>query len=212
LRLPEIDLLARHRLGTGARVFDLGAHQCVVALIMSRVVGPNGHVLAIEANAHNAAAGEHNRRLNGVGQLEVVHGAVDQNSGTIAFNLGLNGQADDGSGAWGVQTVRSFSIDDLSAIHGFPDVLFLDVEGFEVRALRGASKTLARKPDCFVEVHLGTGLETFGGSVEEVLSFFPQTAYELFAASEPNREFVPITPTYRIPGERFFLLAIRRSA
>src|SRR5437868_6156695 len=53
--LPEIELLSRHRLRPGARVFDLGAHQGVVALMLAQAVGPDGQVVAVEASPHNVA-------------------------------------------------------------------------------------------------------------------------------------------------------------
>src|SRR5262245_32903595 len=60
---PEVPLLRRGRLRTGARVFDLGAHQGVVALILARIVGAGGQVVAVEAMAHNARCAEENRAL-----------------------------------------------------------------------------------------------------------------------------------------------------
>src|SRR5260370_14378262 len=59
--LPEVTLLKRHRLQRGARVFDIGAHQCVVAMMLAKTVGPTGSVFAVEANPDNCAAGERNR-------------------------------------------------------------------------------------------------------------------------------------------------------
>src|SRR5438874_576440 len=41
-QMPELELLQMHKLQPGAKVFDLGAHQCVVALMLSRMVGPAG--------------------------------------------------------------------------------------------------------------------------------------------------------------------------
>src|SRR4051812_44160356 len=43
--LPEVVLLKRHGLRRGARVFDLGAHQGVVALMLADAVGPTGQVI-----------------------------------------------------------------------------------------------------------------------------------------------------------------------
>ena len=45
--------------------------------------------------------------------------------------MGLNGQVDDGSRGWGRVEVPATTIDALSQAHGYPDVLFVDVEGFE---------------------------------------------------------------------------------
>src|SRR4051812_14328470 len=36
----EVSFLQGHRLKPGARVFDVGAHQCVMALVLARTVGP----------------------------------------------------------------------------------------------------------------------------------------------------------------------------
>src|SRR5829696_6377206 len=62
--LPEIALLRRHKLKPGARVFDLGAHQGVVALMLAKEVGPKGLVVAVEGYTHNAAICLKNKNLN----------------------------------------------------------------------------------------------------------------------------------------------------
>lgn len=206
----EIALLAKHRLRGGATVFDLGAHQGVVALMLARIVGAGGRVVAVEANLHNAGVALRNRDRNTAPQLQVIHAAVAESPGTLLFNAGLNGQVDPGDGAWGQVEVQAITIDDLAREHGPPDVLFLDVEGFECQALRGARETLARRPDCYVEVHVGLGLETFGGSVAEVLSSFPEGEYERWIASDAEPGFVPFRDNSPLLTARFFLVALAR--
>jgi len=204
--LPEIGLLKKYGLKPGARVFDIGAHQCVVALMLAKTVGPEGFVVAVEANPENSVAGERNRELNAVGNCKVMHAAGAAQSGTLVFNRGQNGQVDDGAGEWGRMEVRAVSVDDLAAEHGQPDVLFIDVEGFECELLRGAQKTLAGRPDCFVEVHVGAGLEKYGGSVNAVLGLFP-SGYEYFIAP-PEGAFVPLAQNSPVLRDRFFLVAL----
>jgi FkbM family methyltransferase len=204
--LPEIALLKQYGLRPGARVFDIGAHQCVVALVLSKTVGPQGFVLAVEASPENCEAGEQNRKLNGADNCRILHAAGAAKSGTLTFNRGTNGQVDDGSGEWGQITVDAYSVDDLADRFGAPDVLFIDVEGFECELLRGAQKTLAGRPDCFVEVHVNAGLEKFGGSVSEVLSLFP-AGYEFYAAV-PDTPFAPFKEDSAMLRDRFFLVAI----
>jgi FkbM family methyltransferase len=208
--LPEITLLKQHGLRPGARVFDIGAHQCVVALMLSKAVGPQGFVLAVEASPENCAAGEQNRKLNGIENCRILHAAGAAKSGTLTFNRGSNGQVDDGSGEWGQIQVDAYSVDDLTDRFGPPDVVFIDVEGFECELLRGAQKTLAGKPNCFVEMHVKAGLEKFGGSVSQALSLFP-AGYEFFAAA-PDRPFVPFDEDSAIVLDRFFLIAIPKKA
>jgi FkbM family methyltransferase len=184
--MPEIRILKQHRLRAGATVFDL---------------------VAVEANPHNAAAGKKNVLLNGVRNCTVVHGAVASRSGKIFLNEGMDGQVDDGSGDWGRIEVEAYSIDELAREFRNPAVLFIDVEGYECEVLAGARETLSSYPDCFVEVHVGAGLEKFGGSVEKVLSYFPRTCYELLIGRD-GEEFQPYSQDSSILLQRFFLLAL----
>ena len=204
--LAEIALLKQHGLRPGARVFDIGAHQCVVALMLSKAVGPQGSVLAVEANPENWAAGVQNQKLNGIENCRILHAAGAAKSGTATFNRGQNGHMDDGTGEWGRMQVKAYSIDDLAAEYGVPDVLFIDVEGYECELLLGGLKTLATRPDCFIEVHVGAGLEKFGGSVQQLLSFFPP-GYQFFAAP-PENPFGPLSGDSAVLRNRFFLVAI----
>jgi hypothetical protein len=80
---PEFRRLLQHRLKPGALVFNLGAHQYVVAMILAEAVGKTGKVLALEASAHDAAMGERNRELNGRENLEIVRAAVAEKSGKL---------------------------------------------------------------------------------------------------------------------------------
>jgi FkbM family methyltransferase len=211
LNIPELDLLRRHRLREGARVFDLGAHQCVVALMMSQIVGSTGQVIALEPNYHNAAVARRNRELNDAGNLEIVQAAAADRSGTLIFNLGLDGNVDDGSGEWGQCEVPCLSVDDLAARYGIPDVLFIDVEGFEENVLKGAAHTLGHRPDCFVEVHVGCGLERYGSSARSVVNFFPAHDYRLFVAAQSEPSFHLLEPNAPVPDERFFIVAVSES-
>lgn len=218
--LPEIALLRRHKLKSGAKVFNLGAHQCVFALMLAKEVGPEGLVVAVEPNAHNVVVGEKNRNLNRAEQLRVVRAAIAERSGKVMFSKNLCGAVEElGVSEWGQVEVPAFSIDDLAREHGVPDVLYIDIEGFEIQALRGAREILKHKPDCFVEVHVGVGLERFGGSVEQVVSFFPEEDYEVFAAPDDqsgssvlgiDREFKKFALEDDLIKSRFFMVAIAR--
>lgn len=78
---PEFRRLLEHRLKLGAMVFNLGAHRCVVAMILAEAVGKTGKVLALGASAHDAAMGERNRELKGCENLEIVRAAVAEKFG-----------------------------------------------------------------------------------------------------------------------------------
>jgi FkbM family methyltransferase len=209
---PDVALLGGHRLAPGATVFDLGAHQGVYALILANAVGPRGRVVAVEANASNAGLVEVNRCLNGADNVTAILAAAAERSGSIGFGRGGNGQVDgDGITHDDAVQVRAVTIDELAGTYGPPDVLFIDVEGYECHVLRGGSAAMARRPDCFIEVHVGVGLEMFGGSVESLLAFFPVADYDLYVSNERDRTPRPLTDETRaITGKHFYLTAIAR--
>jgi FkbM family methyltransferase len=202
----EVALLnERGRLRAGARVFDVGAHQGVVALILAGFVGPGGRVVAVEAVAHNARVARRNAEANGCAQLAVVHAAIADVDGALWFEDRWNGAVSQTPGI-GVRT-EAVTIDTLTARWGAPAVLFIDVEGFELHALRGAAQTLARHaPDLFVEAHVGAGLERFG-TVDDLLALIPER-YELLVAPGESGDFVPLDAGQSLLADRFRLVAL----
>jgi FkbM family methyltransferase len=207
----EIELLREHGLRPGARVFDIGAHQGVVALLLAHRVGPSGEVLAVEALPHNARVCEINCTLNGARNIRTVHAAISDRPGTVQLALDFNAQVCHGESMTRTVPVPAVTVDELSRQHGMPDLLFIDVEGYECHALRGAQQTLAQHPVCFIEVHAGCGLELSGGSIAELFTHVPFTRYRFFAWTESNRNPVQVERPVDCPPGRFFLMAIRRS-
>jgi FkbM family methyltransferase len=210
--LPELTLLGQHRLQEGARVFNLGAHQGVVGLMLGHRVGANGQVVVVEPNPHNHAMCARNIALNRMPWVVPHQAAVADYDGELSFNAGLNGQAGELSDYAGLMRVPSVTLDTLTAKYGPPDVVFLDVEGFECRALASASRTILAKPDWFVEVHLGFGLEAAGGSVEKLLAHFPESAFTRFVHADDDVECIPLesAPAGKLK-KRFFLTAIAKN-
>ena len=217
--LGEIAFLEqRGSLRPGSRVLNLGANHGVVAMMLAKRVGPTGSVVAVEADDWLAEGIERNAELNGLDNVVALHAAVGRSDGALRF--GVYGHVDDGSGRFGRVRVPSVSIDSLADRHGSADLVFMDVEGYELEALRGAERTLARSPDWFVEVH-GPDLGAYGGSVRDVLDSF--AGYECHAAADglgksPTGELLSVTrfqPLDEVDQDaleerRFFLIALGR--
>ncbi len=188
---PEVRFLAGRRLVQGATVFDIGAHQGIVAMQLADLVGAEGKVVAIEASAFDAAAATTNRDLNALTQLLIQHAAISDTEQPIEFQLG--GRVTHAGSSTSSEVVRVRTIDSLAEEHGTPHVLFIDVDGYELRALRGAERTLAAGPDLYMEVHPPL-LRNYGDSAAEVISLLQANRYELLASSEmrsSQRRFVP---------------------
>ncbi len=136
--MPEVELLRQGRLRAGSRVFDMGAHQGVVAMILAHAVGPSGAVLAVEVLPHNARIGAINAQLNGLSNIHYEHAAISDRSGTVDVSLDLNAHVRHSATNITTIPVQAVTVDELSDRFGRPDVLFIDVEGFECHTLRGA--------------------------------------------------------------------------
>jgi FkbM family methyltransferase len=200
--LPEIEFLKTVRLWEGARIFDLGAHQGVVALRLARTLGFSGQVIAVEGGRRNFELAMENKRLNDADNLIILHAVVGSTDGSsISFSSDINGSVSH-SGS----LVTSRSIDALALQYGAPDLVMLDIEGYECHALAGATETLETCANWCIEVHAGCGLESFGGSAEQVVRIFKDRGYSLHCYAEDEDEVHNLST---IPQGRFFLIATR---
>jgi FkbM family methyltransferase len=187
----------------GARVFDIGAHQAIVALILAREVRDGGQVVAVEAEAHNARVAEQNRELNGAHNLTVIHAAGGAREGTfVRFSEGLNGRVDSDGGLVDVPVV---TIDGLAERHGRPDLVMVDVEGSEGQVLSGATTMLQNGLTSFlIEVHDEQALRLQGTSAAAIAERL--AAFDQYVNVDERGPFVPLDGS--VPAGRFFLAAI----
>jgi FkbM family methyltransferase len=198
-------LRGRGVLVPGATVFDVGAHQAVVALILAAEVGERGRVIAVEAEPHNARAAVANRDLNRATNLEVVHAAAGSAVGVLMFAEGLNGHVE--RTTQGNVAVRAVTIDELAFEYGWPDLVYLDVEGFEGEALCGAARVLERRQtSLFVELH--ETLPDYGYAPDDIVRKLE--GFDLYVAPEADdADFAPAPAT--LPPGRQFLIAMPRA-
>ena len=73
---PEVQQLLPQLISTGSVVWDVGAASGFHALIMARLVGPQGTVVAFEPLPENVKRLRHNIQLNGFGNITVIEQAL----------------------------------------------------------------------------------------------------------------------------------------
>jgi FkbM family methyltransferase len=199
-------LRERGVLKPGARVFDIGAHQAVIALMLAREVGASGQVVAVEAEPHNARVALANRDLNGAENLVVLHAAGAAVPGVLSFAEGLNGQVDEHTSTGNVE-VPAVTVDNLAREYGTPQLVMVDVEGYEEHVLEGARTVLEGGASAFlIEIH--EELAGFGGDPAAILALFE--AFERYVAVEDDDELLALDGPP--PDGRFFLVAVPPSS
>lgn len=175
----------------GSTYIDIGANIGTTTIPAARVVGPGGRVVSVEAHPTVAAYLKENIALNGLGNV-MLHGcAVDSSGGTVRFaDLradDTNRIVADGSGI----EVPSRTLDDIASECDYVELLKIDVEGAELRVLRGGQETLRRARAVYVEV-ADAFLRAFGSSAAELIGLLRQSGFHLYAVSE-DLSLQPVT-------------------
>ena len=142
----------------GWTVFDAGAHIGYFTLLLAKLVGPRGRVVAFEPFPENFRALEENVRLNDQRNIVLEECAVAATSGTASLRSNdANRLTYTASLVQGrpISEVKVVSLDDYARgrqerIH----FIMMDVEGAEADVLKGMQSILRRDlPTLLIELH-----------------------------------------------------------
>jgi FkbM family methyltransferase len=146
-------------------VIDIGAHYGAYTIAMSALVGPEGRVFAIEPANHALSVLRRNIEINGAHNVTVLATALGDSSETAVLHM--HGDPSRASlnqfenGDTGCQSVAVARLDDL--VQGGPvGFIKIDIEGYELPALSGASRILSEDRPV-VQFELQPGAATRGG-------------------------------------------------
>jgi FkbM family methyltransferase len=158
---PAVQSALRTYLRPGMTFYDIGANIGFFSLLAARLVGPEGRVVAFEADPEVAARLREHIVRNGCAQIDARQQAMWSHATKVTFartdparspDRGLGHVAPDAE-AGGIQ-VEAVSLDDLMGSEAPPDFLKCDVEGAEVEVFRGAQRLLNEKrPGILCEMH-----------------------------------------------------------
>lgn len=148
-----------------ANVIDIGAHAGQFSKLFSRMA-PKGHIYAFEPSAYARSIMAPALRLNGISNVTLMAmGLSDKpgastlhtplkRSGSLGFGTAHLGEAD-GSDFRMDQGVTLTTLDLFVSAHGLQRLDFIkaDIEGWEMRALKGGETALRRfLPTLYLEV------------------------------------------------------------
>lgn len=156
----------------GDRVFEIGAYKGIYTVCLARETGEHGKVVAFEPHPVNARILMDTIEANNLENVIVVEEAAGRNTGQSEFYLRGSGsslnvsEGRDEQVEVNLTTVDSF----VSRTNHVPDILKLDVEGFELDVLEGAKTALSNCRYLCCEVHPGK-MRAIGQEPKQLLDF-----------------------------------------
>jgi FkbM family methyltransferase len=187
----------------GQVIFEIGANLGTDTLNMAGIVGAAGRVVSVEPSAACFAKLRARVEENRLAQVTVLNTAVAETVGRFALEPGPNtnsGMAYLGALAPDLEkeAVETTTIGALAQAHGAPHFIWMDIEGFELRALRGGSSVLRQaRPFVYTEVDRGH-LERAGDSLDAFQAFVKDHDYQ---AVDPTSWRLPLlTNGHAAPG------------
>jgi FkbM family methyltransferase len=176
----------------GMTVLDGGANEGAYTLFLAARVGGQGRVMAVEPSPRELERLKANVVLNGMAQVTVVEAALAEQPGEVELLLAepehagqntLGGFIYPGLVTVGSLRVAATTIDALVKAQNLTtlDVVKLDLEGAELRALTGARETLPRWRPLLVFEAAQAALARQGGSLQDVLSLLADYGYKVLS-------------------------------
>ncbi len=178
-----------YRPKAGDLVFDMGAHCGVSTYHLSRLVGPEGKVIAFEPDPVNFAILLRNIARHGMANVTAVNVAVAGTNGKLAFNsegtigsslVSLLGRESAGS----VLMVDAMTLQDAFAQYGVPVFCKIDIEGAEVDVIAKSGELLR---GCKTQFALDTNHPKADGKCtdKEIEALFQSYGYETLSQANP---------------------------
>ena len=191
---PELRRILGAVLQPGYVAIDVGANIGWHTLLMSRLVGLDGHVLAVEANPGVCERLAANLAINRVSQVEIIPCALAASASRVSF---LAPSGDDPGSANGhmidamsitadtrdIIVVEALTLDSAIEARSLSrvDIIKIDVEGFEWPVLLGSVGTLTHFRPHVVFEYLKEYAHRGGATPEGLTTFFDAHGYGLYA-------------------------------
>ena len=216
---PETLLAIRTLLPQGGVCLDAGAHCGMISLFAATCAGPHGRVLAFEPSPREFARLQANLAANNLPHLTAHQSAIAETAGTVTLRLAEPGHAGHNTIGTafaypGVQVADRVQVQATTlnaALAGLDrcDLIKMDIEGAELRALRGGEAALARlRPALILEV-FDAALAGSGDTVADLMAWLEAHGYQA-------RDIDPATgrfdaPAHMAPGQSKNIVALPKA-
>jgi len=162
-REPAHTELMKNILKSGDTIIDIGANIGYYALLESKIVGKTGKVYAIEPVKRNIDLLKKNILLNNYKNIETFEAAVSRENKTknmylttksnwCTLRLSKNDKIDEQ--VVDKVLVKTITLDKFVEDKKFPNLIRMDVEGYEIEIIKGMKNILAEKKSLKIIIEL----------------------------------------------------------
>lgn len=209
---PEVQLLPSI-VRPGDSAVDVGAHYGVYSYHLSRAVGAAGRVYAFEPIPFTAATFRLVARLLRFQNVTLLQEGASDRSGEVTFQLPLQDSGAPTAGQAHIDgrdderpgkerhhryprtrpvTCKIVRIDDRVPEGAAVSFLKCDIEGSELHAFRGATRTIEQHhPTVLCEINTWF-LQGFGIPLGDLLGFFAERDYRVYRFDKDRRKLLPV--------------------
>ena len=142
---PHVGHVLAAELKPGNVYLDVGANVGVMAFQAARLVGPQGRVIAVEPSPANADLFRRSMLANGLDTVRLHQIAASDRFQMLALGQNSNAKVQAANAPLAADhIVQAERLDDVLAHEPRIDFIKMDIEGFELPALKGLTETFAR--------------------------------------------------------------------
>jgi len=202
---PNTMLVLQKLLSHGDTFLDVGANIGCFSLYGARIVGSEGRVFAFEPSSREYQRLVENVLLNDLTNISTISAAVSDSEGKSILNIagephsGHNtlGQNYVYSGVESIATeeVDTITLDEFVRTKSIEriDVIKMDIEGWEYKALLGAREILKKHRPALIIEMLGIAQSTNNNSIFRLESLLSNVGYRFWDIDDETAELLPIS-------------------
>lgn len=181
--------ILRDQMQTGMKVIDIGANIGFYTLIMRQESGEKGKVTAIEPSPRNFELLERNLNLNSFEDVDTVEKAVGKQKGVENLRMAEAPNLNRVNGIEESENTFRVECTTLDSLCTAPDMIRMDVEGYEIEILKGMKRILQQEDfKVFMEIHPWKMEEFYGYEIQELWDILIDQGFRIkYGIRHPNR-------------------------
>jgi len=186
---PAVAEALRENATPGDVVLDVGAHVGIFTLALSKLVGPEGRVVAVEADPVNARFLRRNVMRSHCDNVIVLDVAAADRTGVVKLSRSIEENTGDSrtyevATAGEVLEVPALALDDV--LSGPLHLVKIDLQGTDHVAMRGMSRIIRECRPTIVTEYWPDAIRAYGDDPVKVLSWFRELGYSWTALEAPE--------------------------